>query len=399
MVTATPTRAALIAAACLVALSATAAAAPKPTDIPFEPVPGRWPAEKANAWYAKQPWLVGCNYIPATAINQIEMWQAETFDPKTIDVELGWAEGLGFNTLRVYLHDLVWADDRDGLYARMDRFLAICGKHGIRPLFVFFDDCHYPEPKLGPQPVPVRGWHNSGWLNCPARTDAVRFAEGTLPPAAVARLRGYVQDTMRRFKDDPRVLVWELYNEPGRGQTDPMKDRSAKLLHQAWIWAREVAPSQPLMSSSAGSLGTVNTAVSRQNSDVHSIHAYSTPDALERLIMDYRRDGRPVLCTEYMARTRGSTFQGSLPVLKKHNVAAINWGFVSGKSGTVWPWSSRNGKKVEEERARGHVVKPGDPFPEPETWFHDIYRTDGTPFSQAEIECIRQMTGKAAGGR
>jgi len=57
--------------------------------------PERWSAEKANAWYDRLPWLVGCNFIPSTAVNQLEMWQAETFDADTIDRELGWAKGVG----------------------------------------------------------------------------------------------------------------------------------------------------------------------------------------------------------------------------------------------------------------------------------------------------------------
>lgn len=375
----------------------------------YPPVTGRWSAEKANAWYAQQPWLVGCNYYPATAINQIDMWQASTFDPKTIDKELALAASIGMNTLRVYLHDLVWADDEAGLYQRMNRFLDICKKHGIRPFFVFFDDCHYPEPKLGEQPLPVKGWHNSGWRNCPARAVALRFANGTASAAEVAQLKGYVQNTIRRFKDDKRVLFWELYNEPGRGNTETprsptykpirMGERSNKLVYQSWVWARAVNPSQPISSNSAGSVGMVNIAINRANSDIHSIHSYSPPEDLEKLILEYKKDGRPVLVTEWLARTRGSTVAECLPVMKKHNVAAINWGFVSGKSGTIWPWESRreNGKRASlaAKRNAGEVVPPGEPFPEPEVWFHDLFRMDGTPFDPKEIKVFKELTGKS----
>lgn len=377
----------------------------------YPPVAGRWSARKANDWYAKQPWLVGCNYYPATAINQIDMWQASTFDPKTIDKELGWAESIGMNTLRVYLHDLVWADDEKGFYDRMDQFLAICGKHGIRPFFVFFDDCHYPAPKLGPQPLPVKRWHNSGWRNCPARDVALRFAAGKATTEEVARLKGYVQNTMRRFKDDDRVLLWELYNEPGRGKSEDgnmagagrskssIGEKSNKLVHTSWVWAREVNPSQPISSCTAGSVGQMNIAINRANSDVHSIHSYGPPAKLERLILEYKKDGRPVIVTEWLNRGGGSTVQACLPVLKKHKVGAVNWGFVSGKSGTIWPWSSRRGPdgkplSLNAKRARGEVVKPGEPFPEPKLWFHDLFRIDGTPFDQEEIDVFRKLTGK-----
>ncbi len=370
----------------------------------YPTVKGRWPAEKANAWYKKQPWLIGCNYYPATAINQIEMWQASTFDPKTIDKELAIAESIGFNTLRVYLHDLVWADDEKGLYQRMDQLLTICQKHGIRPFFVFFDDCHYPEPELGKQPLPVKRWHNSGWCTCPARDLAVRFSQGKATKKEVARLKGYVQRTMRRFKDDRRVLFWELYNEPGRGKNlgagrGAMGDRSSKLVYTSWVWAREVNPSQPISSNTAGSVGKINIAINRANSDIHSIHSYSPPEQLERLIKEYQKDGRPVIVTEWLARTRGSTVKECLPVMKRLNAGAVNWGFVSGKSGTIWPWSSRRGPggknmSVSKKRAEGHVVKPGEPFPEPKVWFHDLFRIDGTPYDQKEIDFIKKLTGK-----
>lgn len=360
-------------------------------------VPGRWPAEKALAWYAKQPWLVGCNYIPANAINQLEMWQAETFDPKTIDKELQMAEDLGFNTLRVFLHDLVWAQDPAGLYGRMDQFLNICARHGIKPVFVFFDDCHWPAPKLGPQPLPVPGFHNSGWVTSPAFDTALKFSEGTLSEEGVRQLKGYVQETMRRFKDDSRVLMWELYNEPGRRgkQLDGSEffgDRSAKLVYQAWVWAREVNPSQPVCSCADGSVGDLNIEIAKRNSDINSFHVYVNAEKLEETCKAYAEQGRPALCTEYLARTRDSTFENNLPVLKKYNIGAFNWGFVSGKTGTVWPWSSRKGRNPDDLRAQGLVLKPGDAFPEPEVWFHDIYRVDGSPYKQSEIAFIKQFT-------
>jgi hypothetical protein len=363
-------------------------------------IPGRWSVQKAREWYSQQPWLVGCNYIPANSINQLEMWQAETFDPATIERELQWAQDLGFNMLRVYLHDLVWAQDPEGLYERIDAFLDICSRHGMKVLFVFFDDCHHPLPTLGKQPLPVPEYHNSGWMNSPARDVAIQFAEGTLPEKEVLRLKGYVQETIRQFKDDPRVLMWELYNEPGNGRgmevlnaDKKFGDKSAKLVLQAWRWAREINPSQPVCSCAEGSVGETNIRIGQLNSDVISFHCYGPPAALEKMCKRYSEQGRPSICTEYMARPM-STFEGSLPVLKKYNVGAVNWGFVSGKSGTVWPWSSRKGKDVDQLRAAGVVVRDGEPYPEPEVWFHEMYRVDGTPYSQQEVDFIKTMTLK-----
>ena len=383
-----------------------------------KPIAGRWSVEKINAWYAEQPWLVGCNYYPATAINQIDMWQASTWDPQQIDKELGWASDIGMNTLRVYLHDLVWADDEQGFYQRMDEFLDICQKHGIRPWFVFFDDCHYPNPRLGVQPLPVREYHNSGWVNCPAREVALRYANDQATEQEVAQLKGYVQRTLSHFKDDKRVLMWELYNEPGRGNgldgdmgssnvKSGIGEQSNKLVYDSWVWAREINPSQPIMSNTSGAVGKRNVLINRTNSDLHSIHSYGgNPgqglDASQRLrevILEYQQDGRPVIVTEWLARDKGSVPETCLPVMKELNAGAVNWGFVSGKSGTIWNWESRmnaEGKRrsVKQERAAGNVVQPGEPMPEPEIWFHDLFRADGTPYDEHEIEVFKQLTGK-----
>jgi hypothetical protein len=383
-------------------------------DRPYEPVPGRWSAERANAWYDALPWLAGTNSYPATAITQIEMWPASTFDPATIEREMAWSAELGFNTQRVYLHDLVWGDDEQGLYQRMDQFLDICTGHGIRPFFVFFDDCHFPDPQLGEQPLPIPGYHNSGWVTSPARVTALRFADGSASPAERARLQGYVQGTMARFADDQRVLMWELHNEPGRGsraahdrQGDleegrPFADGSAPLVQAAWEWARAVAPSQPICSTTQGCEGDVNWSINYLNSDVHSIHSYGPAHEVANLITRFRADDRPIFMTEYLARENGSTFQDVMPVLKEHKVAAINWGLVAGKSGTIWNWQSRRRdgafQSADDLRAAGKVAAPGEPLPEPDLWFHDVLRPDGTPYDEQEAAVIRRLTGRTAAG-
>ena len=367
---------------------------------PEKYVRGRWTNYQAQTWYDAQPWLVGTNFYPSNAINQIEMWQAETWDEATIDRELGWSAELGMNTHRVYLHDLVWAQDPDGLYARMDRFLELCAKHGIRPSFVFFDDCHAPDAFLGEQPLPVPGYHNSGWVNSPARELAVRYSQGNATADEIANLKGYVQGTLSRFADDPRVLMWELYNEPGRGRIaadngGAMGDHSNQLLLDAWAWAREIVPSQPICSTSLGSLGERNIAIGDANSDIMSFHGYGPAASFTGRINTTRiaAPGRPIICTEYMARTAGSTFEAILPILHRERIGAINWGFVAGKSGTIWPWSSRQGVDVDAERAAGNVTASIADLPEPDLWFHDVLRPDGTPYHAAETDLIKRLTG------
>jgi hypothetical protein len=210
---------------------------------------GRWTAAQANAWYKKQPWLVGGNYTPATAINQLEVWQADTFDPARIDKELGWAHDIGMNTMRVFLHDLVWQQDPSGYKNRVDTFLTICARHGIRPMFVLFDSVWDPFPQTGKQRAPRPGIHNSGWMQSPG-------AKALLDPSQQPRLEAYVKGVVGAFANDKRVLAWDIWNEPDNmngssyGQQEPPSKVALveAMLTKAFAWARAARPTQPLTS-------------------------------------------------------------------------------------------------------------------------------------------------------
>jgi len=349
----------------------------------------RWSEEQAWEWYNSYPWLAGCNFNPSTAINQLEFWQEETFDPETIDRELGWSADLGFNFHRVYLHNLLWDQDSVGFLARLDQFLTLADKHNVYIMFVLLDDVWHPVPKLGKQPDPVPHVHNSGWVQAPGAAilgDSSRHDE----------LEAYIKGVVGRFADDRRVAAWDVYNEPdniaelaGREELE-VKDKhiySLALLRKAFGWVRSANPSQPLTCGvwrgerNYGSLEKLPPLdrYMLENSDVISFHAYDDNiEAVQVRIDQLKKYNRPVLCTEYMARTNNNTFENTMPVLKQNNVAAINWGFVSGKTNTIYPWSSWQ----EEFTA------------EPEIWFHDVLRADGTPYSEEEVELIKSLTAK-----
>lgn len=348
----------------------------------------RWTEQAAKDWYAKQPWLVGANYVPANAINELEMWQAESFDPARIDLELGWAERIGMNTMRVFLHDLAWQQDPDGYRKRIDTFLNIAAKHKIRPMLVLFDSVWDPEPKLGKQRAPKPGVHNSGWLQSPG-------AKGLTDPSQEPRLKAYVTGVVKAFASDNRVLAWDIWNEPDNmnrnsyGKQEPANkiDLVVKMLPKAFAWAREAKPTQPLTSGvwqgkwATDATLSATDRVQIQQSDVISFHNYGKPEELEAAIRSLQRFNRPILCTEYMARGNGSTFQGSLPILKKYNVAAINWGLVEGKAQTHLPWDSWQKPYVDRE---------------PSVWFHEVFRNNGQPYKPEEVEAIRAATGRGA---
>lgn len=346
----------------------------------------RWDVDRAWEWYNNHPWIAGCNFIPSTAVNQLEMWQEETFDPETIERELSWASELGMNTIRVYLHDLAWEQDSEGFFQRVDRFLHIAGSQGIKSIPVIFDDCWHEGAEPGLQPEPVPGVHNSRWLQSPGKSKATDTSHWPV-------LEQFVKDVVTRYGQDQRVLMWDIYNELGNfflpTLSLPWHRRIPKLLVQfpafhlmptptlplfrkTLQWVRECSPVQPVTASIY--MPHRNNREVLKSSDIITFHNYKDFQNLEQEIIRLKQYDRPIICTEFMSRTSGSTFKDCLPVFKKHNVGWINWGLVSGKTQTIYSWADRGNST------------------EPATWFHDILRKDGTPYDPDEAAFIRNMT-------
>lgn len=342
-----------------------------------------WSSEKALDWYSKQGWLVGCNFLPSSSINQIEMFQENTFDITEIRRELSWAKDLGFNTLRVYLHDLLW-QEKDQFVIRFNKFLDCCKDLEIKPIIVLFDDCHYPLPQLGSQPLPVKGVHNSGWKQSPGH-EIVREIASLSHSEHAPRLKKFTQEILDLYKTDNRILMWDLYNEPGQFGIGEI---SYTLLKNVWDWAHEVRPDQPLTSCLDGSIGDSIITLNKKQSDVISFHTYEA-EKLEPTIKELSKIGRPLMCTEYMAREYGTTFEFCLPIFKKHNIACYNWGLVAGRSQTNFSWETI--LKLNELRDKEEFIKGLESLIEPEVWFHDILRRDGSAFSNKETSLIKQI--------
>ena len=292
------------------------------------------------------------------------MWQEDTFDPTTIDRELELASEIGFNTIRVFLHDLAWVAEPAGFKKRMEQFLHIASRHDIKTVFVLFDDCWNAHPKLGKQPSPIKGVHNSGWLQSPGR-DIVNNA------AEWPRLMHYVKDILAKFAQDRRILFWDLYNEPGnQGQGS----KSLPLLIKVFEWARETNPTQPLTAGVWYENKELNE-FQLAASDIITFHNYDNAERLSGVISHLKSYGRPVICTEWLRRGQ-SDVATHLPIFKNEQVGCYNWGLVSGKTQTIYPWGSPKGA------------------PAPNVWFHDLLRNDGTPFDPKEIAVFKRLSGR-----
>jgi len=357
----------------------------------------RWTEERAWQWHNENGWMVGTNFNPSTSINQLEFWQEDTYDPETIERELEWSADLGMNMHRVYLHNLLWDQDSIGFLERVDNYLNISESKDIKTLFVLLDDVWHPVPKLGKQPEPIPFVHNSGWVQAPGSEilgDSSRHDE----------LKNYVKGVISHFADDKRVVGWDLYNEPDNvASSDPenlvnninfrglnrgpeVKEKhiySLSLLKKIFMWAREVNPSQPLTVGLWKDSETWNdidnlSAIDRfaiSNSDVISFHAYGDLEETMKKVEDLEQFNRPLLCTEYLARGEQNTFQIMLPLFKEKEIAAVNWGFVAGKTNTAFPWSSW---QVEFDSL-------------PKIWHHDIYLPDKTPYDEKEIAFLKNI--------
>jgi len=344
----------------------------------------RWPESKAQEWFDKNGWVVGCNFVPSNAINQLEMWQEETFSPELIDKELGWSASLGFNTARVFLHHLLWEQNPTGFLNRIDLYLDIAHKHGIKTMLVLFDAVWDPFPKLGKQPEPRFNVHNSGWVQSPG-FDVLN------DPSKYESLKQYVQGIVSHFKNDERVLIWDIFNEPDNMNLASYKDDyyvahkaelSMALLKKTIGWVREINPIQPITMAPWQENWHCSHRVSAlddymfSHSDIISFHNYEDKESLEERIVSIKeRYNRPMLCTEYMARPFGSTFQEILPIFRKHNIGAYNWGLVAGKSQTHCPWDSWE-KEYKQE---------------PDLWFHDIFRENGEVYKPEEAEFLKEF--------
>lgn len=351
----------------------------------------RWSEEKAQNWSEKKGWLCGFNYLPGTAVNWTEMWQRETFDPDRIRQELEWAAHAGYNTLRTNLPFIVWLHDREGLFERIHTFLSVCQLKGMQVMLTLMDDCGFSgdHPFIGRQKEPVPDLHNSQAAASPGRNIVMQ-------PSLWGLVGEYIRDVIGHFAEDERVIVWDLYNEPtnrmiftlqGEMAFDPgLETYSIQLMEKAFLWAREMGPSQPLtvgawhIANILDPDAPVYTHPADQRaielSDVISFHAYVPPELMTRAIGLLKQHNRPLFCTEWLARHAGSVMSEQLPVFRENNIGCYQWGLVRGRTQTHIPWPEIK-KRDQNYRDR---------------WFHDVFDETGNAYDPSEMELLKKLT-------
>lgn len=328
----------------------------------------RWSKEKANDWYKQQPWYCGINYIPANAINYTAMWDKTSFSPDVIEKEMALAQSIGMNCARVVLQYAVYENDPAYFIKTLDKFLSICDKYGVKVMSCFFDDCTFgvnTDPVIGKQSEPIEGWYAWAWSPSPGYSMVVD--ERTHP-----KLEVYVKEIMTHFKNDKRIFVWDLYNEP---TNTSMPERSIPLVKKVFKWARSIDPVQPLTIGIWHGYKELNDII-LENSDIITFHCYDTTEKTEVQMKQFLSYNRPVICTEWMNRVAQSTVLGILPIFKNNKVGSMLWGLVNGKTQTHLAWGYRPEK-----------------LPYTGEWQHDLFHGNFKPYNVKEIDMIKKMTG------
>eukprot|EP01064_Diplonema_japonicum_P030929 TRINITY_DN538_c1_g2_i1.p1 TRINITY_DN538_c1_g2~~TRINITY_DN538_c1_g2_i1.p1 ORF type:complete len:452 (+),score=54.52 TRINITY_DN538_c1_g2_i1:48-1358(+) len=359
-------------------------------------VRSRWSVEEAWAWQKKVGWMIGGNFVPSNAVNQIQMFSEEGFDVTLIEKEIKIAAKKGnMNAMRVFLHNLLFEDNKEAYFTRLDKYLEISARHGVKTIFVFFDACWRATAHLGRQPTPIPHTHNSGWVQCPTHAQL-------LDERSWAGLKDYVTQTIKRFRNDERVVLWDIYNEPSNTAMEfdhipqkltvaqgaanltmitqsKKKAQVLKLLEKAFVWARSGNPTQPITSGMWGAMTPTDnspfTKLQMEQSDIVSFHNYDPEEQLLKYIQGFSSEQRPLICTEYLARSHGSTVHASLPVFHAKGISAFHWGVIDGATQTSYPWSSWH----DEMAAK------------PDIWHHDVFSPNGDPHDPAEVELMGKL--------
>ena len=314
-------------------------------------------------WYRDVGTIKGVNYIPRNAVNAIEMWQVESFDPELIDEELGWAQDVGYGAVRVPLSFTVWRKDPDAYLDRIERFLDIASRKKLSTAFVLMDDTRRSEmtPRVGPQPAPISGVYNSQWVPSPGPeyvSDRSRWDE----------VERYIRGVISTFKTDKRVLFWDMYHTPGN---DNLWDKTLPLLESSFSWARDEDPVQPLTAGPWTEYASPMSVRIMELSDFISLQTFDGVEGVKAKLRILSQFNRPIICTDWLKRQNGNTFSEILPLFAENDIGWFNRGLVRGKTQLHYPDDS--------------IVKGDEEIP----WQQNILKEDGSAYNDEEIRQIR----------
>ena len=358
---------------------------------------GPWTKEQAWDWYKKQPWIRGCNYMPASCANRADQWQAlgakEHFEE--MDRELAVGEKIGFNAMRIIVELQgfgIWLVDHDGFMSRFEQALQILDKHKMRAIVVLGNDCMRPKqiwqlPKPGPQPCDI-GYHGGRKLSQHGSFPGEMGHSQVDDPELKPKFYAMCEELLVKYRTDPRILFWNVWNEPGSsGRGEASLEPLREMFQLAW----KIDPVQPLAADVwQGHYGMSEQDKNKaqrlagQLSDIISYHCYAKFEDHVRIVSKLKRYyGRPLVNTEWLARIQHNDVFDNYPMMFLEGIGAVNWGFVAGKYQTYEPWESMWAQ-----------VEKGDPRAKEydlTKWFHDLLRPSLRPYDPREIDLMTRF--------
>ncbi|MBO5312367.1 MAG: cellulase family glycosylhydrolase [Clostridia bacterium] len=354
----------------------------------------KWSNERAWEWYNSRPWIRGCNYMCADCVNRVDQWQALHFDEylKTTENELKLMKELGFNSVRLILEYVVWKEEHEGFLERFERYISLCDSYGISCMIVLANDCMPPKTELWKMPYIGEqkydwGYHGGrkhsqhGGHSCPAPHYYFDNPESTEDYYKMVR------EIVSLYKDDSRILMWDLFNEPGNSNR---RDITLPFVKRMVSEVRAINPSQPLTIGAwwCGGNCDFDNEVDRyalECSDIITYHNYGTYEEHIRVIKYLKTLNRPIINTEWLARCTGNTVFDNFPLFYLENIGCYNWGFVAGKYQTYEPYEAHWSWYNDDKRAPIDFTK----------WFHDLYRPSLRPYDPREEELIKKFCALA----
>lgn len=351
----------------------------------------RWSEERIWQWYNKMPWLRGCNYMSADCANRVDQWQALGFEERleTTRRELKLMQDTGFNTIRVILEYVVWRDEHDGFMERFERYLSACAEHGVYCMVVLANDCMAPKspdwkkPEIGPQHYDW-GYHGGKKASQHSLHNAISDHFWLDEEDTREDYFRMVEEIVTKYKDDPRICIWDLYNEPGFGKR---WERTMPILKRMFETVRAIDPIQPLTACTHSVKGDESIPLCEteqyaiDNSDIITYHCYKEYTEHIKIIKRLKKLGRPLICTEWLGRVTGNDVFRNFPLFYLENIGCYCWGFVAGLYQTYEPWESSWTRYYTGIRTDYDFTK----------WFHDLYRPNHRPYDPREIELIQEF--------
>lgn len=351
----------------------------------------RWSKERIWEWYNSRPWFRGCNYMSADCANRVDQWQELGFEErfKTTEEELKLMQETGFNTVRLIPEYVVWKEEHDGFMERFERYISLCAKYGISCMIVLANDCMPPKTELWKKPYVGEQTYDWGYHGGKKHSQH-GMHEGPAPHFYLddADTRedyfDFVRELVTTYKNDERICVWDVYNEPGNSKR---KDITLPNLKKMFEIVREIDPIQPLtaglfMMRSDESIPLCEIEqFSAENSDIITYHFYRDYNAHVQVIKRLKKFGRPLMNTEWLGRCLHNDIFDLFPLFYLEKIGCYNWGFVAGKYQTYEPWEATWQKYALGKETNVDFTK----------WFHDLYRPNHRPYDPKEIAVIKRF--------